>query len=491
MVFADNNERLNNLLENYFREFLKVAKHDLHSQNCQRFLEFADMLRTANQHQDAILCYKHYLRFRPSSLVALHNMALSYRLSNLPQLAIFFYKEAISQGLSNYQVFHNLGNAHFDLNELDDALSCYFKALEYNSNFAETYSNIFQIQWCCNVPDPFQIYRQAIHQGVADSGVLLDYFDKLVALVPESINQDLLNYYDTHFLGFPRYIHLKAKLVSSSSLSNALKIQENLLKLDSVDTEFLLSYATNLLRQKDTAQANQVLKLILKKSPDHQEGIGLMAITQCLTGTVAFEQAFDPRLIQVYPLELSALGCSQNVFIEQLLTNINDLHVTSQAPFNQTLSGGTQSLGEFFACNDPFIQILRSEFERCANLYLNKCKQDPSLALLSKVPNAIKLSGSWSVRLGSGGSHRLHVHPMGWCSAVFYVQVPESSECGQSGGDLIFGYPENILAKDHVKISIQPQVGSFIFFPSYFWHGTSPFENEGGRTTVAVDFSTL
>ena len=35
--------------------------------------------------------------------------------------------------------------------------------------------------------------------------------------------------------------------------------------------------------------------------------------------------------------------------------------------------------------------------------------------------------------------------------------------------------------------AIEPKPGHLVFFPSYFWHGTYPFESEEPRMTVPCD----
>jgi hypothetical protein len=36
-------------------------------------------------------------------------------------------------------------------------------------------------------------------------------------------------------------------------------------------------------------------------------------------------------------------------------------------------------------------------------------------------------------------------------------------------------------------LSVRPELGLLVLFPSYFWHGTLPFHSEQPRLTVAFD----
>jgi len=37
------------------------------------------------------------------------------------------------------------------------------------------------------------------------------------------------------------------------------------------------------------------------------------------------------------------------------------------------------------------------------------------------------------------------------------------------------------------ELSVHPELGQLVLFPSYFWHGTLPFHSEQPRLTVAFD----
>ena len=39
-----------------------------------------------------------------------------------------------------------------------------------------------------------------------------------------------------------------------------------------------------------------------------------------------------------------------------------------------------------------------------------------------------RIAGSWSVQLQPGGFHINHVHPQGWLSSAYYVELPESRD---------------------------------------------------------------
>jgi len=78
-------------------------------------------------------------------------------------------------------------------------------------------------------------------------------------------------------------------------------------------------------------------------------------------------------------------------------------------------------------------------------------------------------------------------------SSALYVALPPevSAGTGDEGagpGALTFGVPDRELGIDLPPRRVEtPVVGRLVLFPSYFWHGTMPFESEDYRVTVAFD----
>ena len=82
----------------------------------------------------------------------------------------------------------------------------------------------------------------------------------------------------------------------------------------------------------------------------------------------------------------------------------------------------------------------------------------------------------------------MHMHPMGWFSSAYYVDLPDSMDQGNREGWLKFGEP-NFEPPEPLEPQyyVQPEPGKLVLFPSYMWHGTVPFESDQLRTTVVFD----
>ncbi len=90
-----------------------------------------------------------------------------------------------------------------------------------------------------------------------------------------------------------------------------------------------------------------------------------------------------------------------------------------------------------------------------------------------------KISG-WCVVLLSGGKQLRHIHPESLVSGVLYLQVPKSvSDTSNNYGNLLF--------PAFNKLSVTPEVGKVILFPSYLPHETVDFSSEEERICIAFN----
>jgi tetratricopeptide (TPR) repeat protein len=178
--------------------------------------------------------------------------------------------------------------------------------------------------------------------------------------------------------------------------------------------------------------------------------------------------------------------------LDRLAAPLSELHLAKGEFLDQSVRGGTQTDGPLFKRIDPIIRQLRSTIVGAVETYRSKLSPvDPNHPLLRhRRDRRVRFSGSWSVRLRSGGSHSNHVHPQGWISSALYVSLPQKRpDDAEDAGWLTLGEPD-----DQMQLSlppqrkIEPKAGHLVLFPSWMWHGTVPF-SEGERLTVAFDVS--
>lgn len=194
--------------------------------------------------------------------------------------------------------------------------------------------------------------------------------------------------------------------------------------------------------------------------------------------------AEHPSLVQVTDISASLPP------LDQLAGYLRGLHHGRGEYLDQSVRGGTQTDGPLFSRIDPLIRQVRAAVVAAVEAYVGNLPPiDARHPLLRhRRDRPVRFSGSWSVRLRSGGKHSNHVHPQGWISSALYISLPERTSADQAeAGWFTIGEPDERLGLAIGPTqTIEPATGHLVLFPSYLWHGTIPF-TEGERLTIAFD----
>jgi tetratricopeptide (TPR) repeat protein len=176
--------------------------------------------------------------------------------------------------------------------------------------------------------------------------------------------------------------------------------------------------------------------------------------------------------------------------LDQLAEFLKTLHRARGQYLDQSVRGGTQTDGPLFSRIDPLIRHVRAAMVSAVEHYVRSLPPvDLGHPLLGRRRDRpVRFSGSWSVRLRSGGKHSNHVHPQGWISSALYIALPEHAEGDrEDAGWFTIGHPdERLRLKIGPSRTIEPLPARLVLFPSYLWHGTVPFA-QGERLTIAFD----
>ena len=169
--------------------------------------------------------------------------------------------------------------------------------------------------------------------------------------------------------------------------------------------------------------------------------------------------------------------------------HLASLHQTSHHPPDQSPRGGTQTRGDLFAAPDPQIAAFKTLVKARIDDALRDLPDDANHPFLGRrTAEGIDFEGAWSVRLRQGGHHAHHIHQRGWMSSAFYAALPPGVGPGRSQGAIVFGVPDLVLPDALApRRMISPKAGTLVIFPSYFWHGTLPFNDPADRITLAFD----
>ncbi len=194
-------------------------------------------------------------------------------------------------------------------------------------------------------------------------------------------------------------------------------------------------------------------------------------------------------LVKTFRIDPPAtLGSAQDFNALLAETICNDESLLSD-PVSKSTLGGSQT-GELDFEATAELRELRHFFDRSVRQSVADFLTDG----LSEHPILARQSERWSLRgwgtvIRSGGKQTSHMHPLGWLSGVYYVQVPAGMGDGDdNAGALSFGIaPERFEQSHPADTCYQPQAGLLVLFPSWLWHQTIPFAANETRISIAFD----
>lgn len=244
----------------------------------------------------------------------------------------------------------------------------------------------------------------------------------------------------------------------------------------------------SLLRLGRGEEALQRCEELLRAAPDDQQLIAYRATALRLLGSPAYGQLYDyDRLVRCYRPRPPAGYASIHEFNRVLAGRLSLLHRQDRRPLDQSLRGGTQTQRNL-PLSDPAIAAFFAMVDEGIRDYIAALRGASDHPTDRRRSSRYRVAGSWSVELQPGGFHVNHVHPMGWLSSAYYVEVPqELADPVSRGGWLKFGEPGFTVPGCDPEHFVQPQAGLLVLFPSCLWHGTVPFAAGQRRLTIAFD----
>lgn len=227
-------------------------------------------------------------------------------------------------------------------------------------------------------------------------------------------------------------------------------------------------------------------------APRDQHALALVGTGWRLTGDPRADALEDlERCVAVIDLAPPPGFADMASFNAALAEELTRLHTDAEAPIDQTLRHGTQTRGNLFDLDLPRVQALKGQIAKAITAWLASRPADADHPFLGRRGASWHFTDSWSSRLRSSGFHTNHVHGHGWLSSCYYVATPPSAlREGSRDGWIKFGepdLPEPVRSRLPPRRMEAPQPGRLVLFPSYLWHGTTPFQDEAYRLTVAFD----
>jgi uncharacterized protein (TIGR02466 family) len=450
---------------------------------------------THRQKQDidaAINCYEKAIVLRPDYADAHHNLGVCLRLAQRPKESVKHYQSARRLGLDRAELHHNMGNALIDLLDVGGAINAYKAALERNPGDLDSHRNLNSLLWQHGFKEDYlKSYQRILAAQPGAIDLRLAYAmalnqQEMFDNAEKTLRQGLQHSPDSSILKSV----LAYTLEGLGRWDDALAIHDSAVNMPNAAPNHRISYARALLACDRPQEALIQAQYGAVQTPFDQRALAYLGLCWRLLGDERDEILNDyANLVQAMDIPVPAGYGSIDEFNERLIAVLEPLHIGKLHPAEQTLRGGSQTSGDLFDRRDPEIQHLAASLNHCIREYVAKMPGNTEHPLFVRRSETVGFSASWSVRLDRSGYHTMHVHPLGWISSAYYVQVPSDIVGTESnGGGLKFGEPDiDIGALGAARKHIQPIAGRLALFPSYMWHGTVPFESDEPRMTVAFD----
>jgi tetratricopeptide (TPR) repeat protein len=240
----------------------------------------------------------------------------------------------------------------------------------------------------------------------------------------------------------------------------------------------------------DGARALAECATLVASAPDDQYLIAMQTTALRLLNDPRYESFCDyDRMVLSTRIETPPGWPDLGSFLTELASRLTALHNPhGHRLLYQSLRRGTETTQDLSRSSDPVIQALFQAFAAPIARYRDQIGQGED-AWRRRNRGPVRFNGAWSVRLHRDGYHTSHVHPRGWISSACYIQLPDSMRAGHTAeGTLSFGAPGMLTTPSlPAELSVRPELGLLVLFPSYFWHGTLPFHSDQPRLTVAFD----
>jgi tetratricopeptide (TPR) repeat protein len=438
--------------------------------------------------EEAAHNFRNAIRIRPDHAVARHNFAALLCKQGHAEEALHELDEAERLGVGGASLLHNRGSALMMLARFDEADDALRSALQLAPEDVSVHELLAKLRFMRGEHDFTRSF-----EGIDKPNLVLLRGDLLrrAGRIDEALGlmYDLLERHpDSPSLATSLAVLLQEHGELEEALGHARRAAEASPD-DTAANENLIAILLQLGRADETIR---YLARMRRLEPLDQRWLTYEATAARLMGDPRYEELFDyERFVRGFDLEPPSGYATIEAFHEALIPVLYDRHDFEAHPLDQSLRFGTQTPRSLLSDPSPVIAGLIESLKKSIEAYREAIGHDPVHPFLERNQGTSRIVGCWSVKLHSGGFHVNHIHPEGWLSSAYYVEVPETvSTSDEKSGWIKFGEPRMPTPDAGPAHYEEPRAGRLVLFPSYMWHGTVPFESDEARMTVAFDVIT-
>ncbi|HWY63167.1 MAG TPA: tetratricopeptide repeat protein [Rhizomicrobium sp.] len=454
--------------------------------------EIGARLRDQGQHEESLAVLEQALAAAPRYFPALYYRGLGLLSLHRYEEAAASLQTAVRLRPQSHEAQHALGNALSYDNRETEAISAYQKAIEAAPGFVNAHVDYNALVWTMGLREAqWKSFAYARHKLGDVPNLMLAESEQRLRLSDPVAAEALLRRAVAIAPGRADIENaLGRALTGRGNFDAAIDLFQSAAARQSDNPAHYREWAVALLHDRKPDRALPILERAQGFAPVDQFILGLITLAYRETGDPRYAALADTdKYVRAYRLRPPAGFSDTESFNRELAEELSHLHTRRVEPHDQTLRGGTQTAGNLFAHPSRNIGRLRERIEEAVADYIAAMPDAPAHPLFGRRKRGFAFSGSWSCQLHSQGFHTNHLHPQGWISSAYYVSVPDAvTDRDTRQGWIKFGESNLQLGeKDRPGHLVQPATGLLVLFPSYFWHGTVPFQSSQARLTVAFD----
>jgi len=436
---------------------------------------------------DALATLDHALALAPDRAALHHNRGVLLQRRHRHADALQAHDRAAALGVEAADAHYNRGNTLQSLGRAAEAAAAYRAALARDPAHALALVDLARLRWRQGDPAfDAELKQAALHSPQAAAH-----------------HAGLLWRADRHAEGAAAYRHAITLAPQAAALHDGLALC--LARLGDIPAS-LAAHARALALAPTSAplHTHQAITWLMARrrepaldaaaracllAPDDQHAQAVHALALRVLGDPRAQALEDPRLVGVHDLPPPPGFADMATFNAALAAELAALHGDREAPVDQTLRHGTQTMGDILAQGHPMVDALKSRLTEAIDRHIAALPDDARHPFLRRRQARWRYTDSWSSRLRRQGFHTDHVHPHGWLSACYYVALPPgTADVQRRAGWIRFGVPDfDCGLADPVLRWEQPRPGRLLLFPSMAWHGTAPYDDDAVRLTIAFD----
>ena len=444
--------------------------------------------KAQGRQDEAVATHRRIAAAAPANAAVRHNLAAALNDAGEAEDAEATARAVLSSGADGPETWLVLGRALEAQGRYDEAEAAYGQALRRRPDFLDAHTDLSELIWMRTGDVGLALAQLGGQAGPGrplldiQRARILDYAGDgpaALALLRESLARNGET---------PVLLTAAANTAGSLDPALAMDLARRAEALAPHDRGVMTSLCLAQLAAGEAAAAAATAERLAEGDPDDQFALALLATAWRLLDDSRHGELNDYALVRTYELVAPPGWSNLSAYLADLAQALESLHDLSAHPIGQSLRHGSQTRRDLKRAQAPAIKAF---FEA-----LNPALQEHAAWLgqgLDPVrrrnTGRFRLAGAWSVRLRPQGFHASHVHPRGWLSSAFYVDLPASVTDGEGReGWIQFGEPgcpaRPLLAAEH---QVRPEPGLLVLFPSYMWHGTVPFSGDRHRLSIAFD----